>query len=224
MVLVPEPPEVLEYREPTAQLELEGAPAQTCHCGAARLVVNREYPIGLEFPLTGSPTIYIPTCASGIVVPVRSSRMLLVAFDFVTPRMVRSLTFALVGGLAHAFTKHKSGCPALLAFFARGRGCDISSVPGAWGRDYFLVRTSAVTDEHPLGLKIHQPYVTERPLKAPPSRKEREKDGAPAFCVMEGAGHPGGGNRDFLLLCFRSLAAFCSTPYTSCFRLFSARL
>jgi hypothetical protein len=27
-----------------------------------------------------------------------------------------------LGGVAEAFTTHKSGCPALLAFVARGRG------------------------------------------------------------------------------------------------------
>jgi hypothetical protein len=32
------------------------------------------------------------------------------------------LFVSLLGGLAHAFTTPKSGCPALLAFFARGRG------------------------------------------------------------------------------------------------------
>jgi hypothetical protein len=33
------------------------------------------------------------------------------------------------GGLAHAFTPHKNGCPVLLAFFARGRGFSLTSRP-----------------------------------------------------------------------------------------------
>jgi hypothetical protein len=69
-----------------------GSVVPTSQVGAFRLVVNREYMMFVPVPCTGSPTTYIPSLVSVICVAglVRSSLMLLVLEELVTPITVRS--------------------------------------------------------------------------------------------------------------------------------------